>query len=382
MPYFDHAATSFPKPPGVLEAVRRCLESEGGNPGRSTHDGALAAAETVFEAREAVASLFGLKNPLRVLFSANATSALNLAIQGLAESGRHFITTGMEHHSVMRPLTELREQGRLTFEMVSCPGGALDLAAFEAALKKKPSVAVVNHASNVFGTAQDLGAIGELCRRHGAMLLVDASQSAGVLPIEMNRDGISLLAFAGHKGLMGPTGTGGLALSDRFDEATLKPLVYGGTGSHSASTRQPSVLPDRFESGTQNLPGLAGLAAGCAFVRDYPGGPEALGLHERALASYFHRQATEKLPLFRGYVREEALSTGVLSFNLEGISPERLAAYLGQQGIACRAGLHCAAVAHQSLGTYPRGTVRFSFGAFNTKDEIDLAIDVLGKPIP
>jgi selenocysteine lyase/cysteine desulfurase len=198
----------------------------------------------------------------------------------------------------------------------------------------------------------------------------------------MERDGISLVAFAGHKGLLGPTGTGGLAPSDRFDESTLKPLVYGGTGSHSASTHQPTVLPDRFESGTQNLPGLAGLAAGCAFVRDYPGGPEALGLHERALASYFHRQATEKLPLFRAYVREEALSTGVLSFNLEGVSPDRVAAYLAQHGIACRAGLHCAAVAHQSLSTYPQGTVRFSFGAFNTKDEIDLAIDVLGKRIP
>ena len=371
--YFDNPATSFPKPESVIQAMMDYMNRIGGNPGRSGHRMSLEAGEAVFSCRLALAQFFGLKNPMHAIFSSNATDALNLAIQGLAKKGDHVITTSMEHNSTIRPLRELEKQGQIQVHILPCSiDGTLSLEELERSIDERTRMVVVNHASNVFGTVQPIAKIGEICKARGIPLIADCAQSAGILPLNMAKDNISLLAFSGHKALYGPTGIGGLLIADDFPYKKIRPLKFGGTGSLSDQIEQPDFLPDCFESGTLNVAGIMGLQAGISFLNQQ--GFSSIMMHKADLVSYFLKKAN-KLPGFISYVPESAIKTGVISFNLKDQSCSEVANILSEEyDIMCRQGLHCAPLAHKTLGTFPHGTIRFGFSLFNTKEECDIAI--------
>lgn len=371
--YLDNPATSWPKPPGVAAAMTRFLEEIGANPGRSGHRLSVEAARTVHEARRAVAELVGGPDPLRIVFGANATDALNLALFGLLRPGDHVVTSGMEHNSVMRPLRVLERDG-VGLTVVRCAAdGSLDPDDVAAAFGPRTRMVVLNHASNVSGTLQPVGAVGRLARERGALLLVDAAQSAGAVPIDVHSDAIDLLAFTGHKSLYGPMGTGGLVVGERVDAGRLRPLRYGGTGSRSEREEQPEFLPDRLESGTPNAVGLAGLAAGVRWVLAQ--GVARLREREEALME----QLLTGLAGIPGVTllgpSGARRRTATVSFCVEGLSPSEVGMRLDEEhAILSRVGLHCAPAAHRTLGTFPAGAVRFGLGAFTTAEEVSRAV--------
>ncbi len=378
MIYLDHAATSWPKPPAVLAAMQNFFERAGGNPGRSGHRLSIEAGRIVYETREALAQFFGVSDPQRVIFTWNATHALNLAMQGLLQPGDRVVAGGMEHNAVMRPLRELEKAGVLVEIVPADAEGRLDPAGFAAALKAKTHLVVVNHASNVTGTITPVAEIAALAREAGAVMLVDAAQSAGALPIDMTVMGIDLLAFTGHKGLQGPTGTGGLLLADGFDHSQLRPLVRGGTGSRSEFEIQPDDLPDRFESGTPNGAGIAGLGAGLAWIKDF--GLLALREHEVDLTARL-REGLGNLPDLRLFGPADAgETTGITSFTLPGKRVSEVGYCLDEEfEVLCRVGLHCAPAAHRSIGSFPEGTVRLAVGPLTTRADIDHTILAVGR---
>ena len=377
--YFDNAATSFPKPRSVIDGVVDYITNVGGNPGRSGHRLAVEAGQIVFNARQMVADLAGVANPMHVIFCANATEAINLAILGSYKPGDHVITSSMEHNSTIRPLKHLEIEQKISLSIARCSTqGLLDPEKIKLLIKPETRMVVLNHASNVTGTVQPLRDIGFFCRQRSITFIVDAAQSFGIIPLNMKADGIDLLAFSGHKGLYGPTGTGGLVLADDFYAARLRPLKFGGTGSASDKTEQPAFLPDRFESGTQNVAGLSGLSAGIAHVIAQPDGIEGIYRHKKELTACFLRRATNEIEGFTGCVPSAMIETGVVSFNLEGLDPSHVVQQLDERwSIMSRAGLHCAPLAHATIGTFPRGAIRFSFGIFNTSNEVDTAIEAL-----
>ncbi|HOX25305.1 MAG TPA: aminotransferase class V-fold PLP-dependent enzyme [Candidatus Krumholzibacteria bacterium] len=379
MVYLDNAATSWPKPPGVVAAMVHYLEAVGANPGRSGHHRSAEAGRIVLAARRAVAALCGVQSPMRVLLGPNATWALNQAIAGLLQDGDHVVTTSFEHNSVLRPLTALAGAGTITLTVV--PGsadGRVDPDAVAAAITARTALVVVNHASNVCGAVQPVAEIGHRCRERAVPLLVDAAQSAGAVPLDLTRQGIALCAVAGHKGLLGPTGTGALVLADDFEPDRLRPLLLGGTGSRSDSLEQPAVLPDRFESGTLNVAGLAGLAASVEWLLGEGGGPEAIGRREAGLRAEFVALAEATVPGFQLVGPRGGDLTGVVSFRVAGQSVSDLAQRLDDEhGVLGRSGLHCAPAAHRALGTFPAGTLRFAFGAFNTGEQVEAAVAAL-----
>lgn len=378
MIYLDNAATSWPKPPGVAEAMTRFLTGVGANPGRSGHRLSVEAERVVYAAREAVAELFGAPDPLRVAFGLNVTEALNLALRGLLRPGDHVITGSMEHNSVMRPLRALERQG-VALTVVRCsPQGVLDPREVEAAIRPNTRLIVLNHASNVIGTLLPVAEVGQIARRHGLLLLVDTAQSGGTYPIDMQRDAIDLLAFTGHKGLLGPTGTGGLIVGERVDLQQFEPLKRGGTGSHSEFEEQPDFMPDRFESGTPNAVGLAGLAAGVRWVLGQ--GVERIRAHEVNLTQRLI-DGLGQIPGVTVYGTHDAgQQTATVSFNIAALEPSEVGLRLDEEfAIMCRVGLHCAPAAHRTMGTFPVGTVRFGLGAFNTADEVDRAVQAVAQ---
>lgn len=371
--YFDNAASSWPKPVAVTEAVVECFREAGGNPGRSGHRLSIAAARTVALAREALAALFNADDPSRIVFTHNATHALNLALYGVLHAGDHVVTTSLEHNSVMRPLRHLATIG-IELTVVACgPDGTLDEDDVRRAFRSNTRLLVMTHASNVAGSVLPIRRLAALAREHEALSLVDAAQTAGAAPIDVRQDGVDLLAFTGHKALLGPTGTGGLYIRD---EVALTPLLRGGTGSESASEIQPEFLPDAHESGTVNVAGIAGLGAGVRFISDI--GVEAVQAHELALATRF-RAAGVQIPGITVYGPADAAhQCGVVSFNIAGATPSEVGLLLDESfGIMARTGLHCAPSAHRTLGTFPDGTVRFSFGWFNTAEEVDTSLAAL-----
>jgi cysteine desulfurase/selenocysteine lyase len=381
--YFDNAATSWPKPPGVAEAMVHFLEEVGANPGRAAHRLAVEAGRIVYGAREAVAELFHAPDPLRIVFCPNVTEALNLALRGLLRPGDHVVTSAMEHNAVMRPLRALesgpeRGSGGVEVTVVQCsPEGLLDPAAVEAAIRPDTALVALNHASNVVGTLLPVAQVGAICR-HGPLLLVDAAQTGGAYPIDVQAEGIDLLAFTGHKALGGPMGTGGLILGERVDERQMEPLVRGGTGSNSEREVQPDFLPDMFESGTPNAVGLAGLAAGVRWV--LARGVDAIRAHEVALT----RQLIGGLRAIPGVTvygtLDAELQTATVSFNVAGMAPSEVGLRLDDEyGILCRVGLHCAPAAHRTLGTFPDGTVRFGLSGFDTSEEVEAALAAVEK---
>jgi cysteine desulfurase family protein len=377
MIYFDHAATSWPKPDPVPAAMERFLREHGANPGRSGHALSIQAGRVVYEARERVARLVGLDDPLAVVFTKNATEALNLALLGLLEPGDHVITSVMQHNSVLRPLSHLEGRGVSVTRLACAADGTLDPDDVARALSSRTRLIVLSHASNVVGTLCPPDAIGRLAREHGVLFCLDAAQTAGAIPIDLGAMNVDLLAFTGHKSLCGPQGTGGLCLGERA-RGRLRPLVYGGTGSASDSDVQPDFLPDCFEAGTLNAVGLAGLAAGLEFVEARS--LEVLRQHERALTARL-LEGLQDVPGVRVFgPRDADRQTAVVSFNLQGHSCSEVASALEERAeVCCRAGLHCAPLAHRQLGTFPEGTVRFSLGPFNHDAEIATALAALGE---
>lgn len=382
MIYLDNAATSFPKPEPVHQAIEGLSRAGAGNPGRGMHRFAQSSEEAIREARRAVARLFGAPNPERVIFTLNATDALNMAIKGVLGPGDHAVTTDLEHNSVSRPLEGLAARGVITVTRVrSDDAGRIDPEAVRAAMTPKTRLVAMTHASNVLGIAQDLGAIAGVVHAGGARLLVDASQSAGVLPLDVEAVPIDLLAFTGHKALLGPMGTGGLVVREGVD---LTAWREGGTGGDSSSPVQPEIFPHFLEGGTPNAVGLAGLGAGVRWVLDK--GPESIAAHERALASRFARAIGGSPRVTIAACPEEGMPArgegaatvrsdiGLVSFTVAGYQPAEVAAVLDETfGIAVRAGLHCAPYIHRRRGLFPGGTVRASAGPFTTPGEIDEA---------
>lgn len=375
MIYFDSAATSWPKPPQVWQAMEHCIKYVGANPGRSGHQMAVKAGRLVDEARELLSLLFNIANPDRIVFTLNATESLNLAIKGLFKTGDHVITSSMEHNSVTRPLHVLQEKGLEVTKVHCSDEGAIKVEDIEKALKPNTAAIVITHASNVTGTLMPLAEIGRLAKRKMLKLIVDAAQTAGVFNIDVSFMNIHLLAFPGHKGLYGPTGTGGLYIAEGLELTTLK---EGGTGSMSHIPGQPGILPERYESGTLNSVGISGLAAGLKFIRDE--GSEKIRQHEMGLTGRFLKGA-EKIKDLKVYGPLELYERApVVSFSLEGKNSGQVGSMLDQQyNIACRAGLHCAPDAHRTLGTFDKKLVRFSFSYFNKEEEVDFAIRSLAE---
>jgi cysteine desulfurase family protein len=374
MPYFDNAATTFPKPEAVYQAMDTFLRASAGNPGRGVHRMALAAHEVIDETRELLAGLFGASDPARVVFAANTTDALNTAIHGLGlQPGDHVITSSMEHNSVVRPLVALAQRG-VDVTRVPCEkDGTLDPARVFAAMGPATRLVALTHASNVTGTILPIAEIGEGVRERGALFLVDAAQTAGVLPIDVQAMHIDLLAFPGHKELLGPPGTGGLIVGER---ARLTPMRQGGTGTRSQEEEQPNGFPEGFETGTLNSVGVAGLGAGVRFVIDT--GLEQIRAHQKAVVG----RLAEGLAAVPGLTlygpRDAERQVGVVSVNLDGWEPTDLGVALDQDfDIAVRTGLHCAPLAHRTIGTFPTGTVRLSPGYFTTLDDVDWVISAL-----
>jgi len=373
MIYLDNAATSWPKPPGVAEAMVAFLEQVGANPGRAAHRLAIESGRIVYGAREAVAEVFHSANPLRVTFAANVTEALNTALRGFLHPGDHVVTSSMEHNSVMRPLRALERQG-VALTVVRCsPEGVLDPGDIASALRPNTAMIVLNHASNVVGTLLPVLEVGRIARAHDALLLVDAAQTGGAYPVDMEADGIDLLAFTGHKSLYGPMGTGGLIFGSRMDPARIEPLKRGGTGSRSELEEQPGFLPDRFESGTLNVVGLAGLEAGIRWVLAQ--GVEAIRQHEQALTQQLidGLLSIQRVAVYG--TRDSRQQVACVSFDVDGLDPSDVARRLDDEhDVLCRSGLHCAPAAHRTIGTFPRGSVRFGLGAMNTSEQITRAI--------
>lgn len=375
MIYLDNAATTFPKPTSVYQNVMRAMKKYGANPGRGSHAMAIEGAKVIYETRELLAELFNLDDPLNVILTFNATDGLNLAIKGLLKSGDHVITTSMEHNSVLRPIMELEKIG-VENTIVSCQkDGKVKSEDIENAIKSNTKLIVTTHVSNLTGTIQPIEQIGKICKKHNITYLVDAAQSAGVLDIDVKKYNIDFLAVPGHKGLLGPQGTGALLINSDIEMHQLK---EGGTGSESSNLHQPNFYPDKFEAGTPNLPGIAGLNAGIKYIKSR--GTKSIYSHEKNLLDLFINEM-KKNPKIEIYGSDSIDDRcGVVPINIINIDSSEVAYLLDTKyNIAVRPGLHCAPLAHKTIGTDKIGAVRFSVGPFSKKAEIFAAVKALNE---
>ena len=373
--YFDNASTSFPKADGVAEAVYRFIKDCGCNINRGGYDEAYQAEEIVLRTRQQLTELFHGPDCRNVVFTRNITESLNVLLKGFLKAGDHVLVSAMEHNAVMRPLTQLTEQG-VSFDRIPCGAdGTLDVSAMDRLLRENTRAVVMLHASNVCGTLMPIETVGAFCHAHGLRFILDTAQTAGVFPIDMEAMHIDALAFTGHKGLLGPQGIGGFLLQPDM-VPLLQPLIAGGTGSISHEEQMPSFMPDRFEAGTMNLPGIMGLhAALCWLERETI---DAVRSHELELTERFLSGALD-IPCLRVVGRRDISGrAGVVSVVPENADPALVADALGREyGIMVRVGLHCAPNAHKTLGTFPTGTIRFSFGRWNTPQQVDTALSAL-----
>jgi cysteine desulfurase family protein len=369
--YLDCAATGALKPPSVKEAVANFLENVGASPGRSAHRLAVESGRIVFDCREAVAQLLGAPDSSSVVFTLNATHALNLAFLGLLREGDRVVTTSMEHNSVMRPLKYLQAQGTIQLDVVECaPDGRIDPARLKASVTPGTRMVAVIHASNVLGTLLPVPEISQIAHEAGAVLLLDAAQTAGVYPVNVEKLGVDILACAGHKGLLGPHGTGILYVREGLE---IEAVLRGGTGSESGLTEQPDFMPDKLECGTHNAAGIAGLKAGVEFILAET--VEKIREHEINLAGKMLEGLAEIDAVAIYGTRDPQKQTATVSFNIKGMEPSDIGHKLDREyDIAVRVGLHCAPIAHQTMGTYPRGAVRASAGYLNKEEDIDALI--------
>ena len=375
MIYLDNAATTLRKPPQVISAVVEAMQTLG-NAARGAHENSLQASRMIYDTRCALARLFGFSHPERVIFTANATESLNLALNGLFSPGDHVITTDLEHNSVLRPLYRLENRGIITLDFVPADRlGNPDYSAFEDLIRPNTRAIVTTHASNLTGNLVDLARVSAIAKSHGLLLVVDASQTAGSIPISMEQLRIDLLCFTGHKGLMGPQGTGGLCVSPGV---TLRPWKVGGSGVHSYSRSQPEDYPTCLEAGTLNGHGIAGLSAAVDFLLET--GLDAIARRERELTFRFYR-GVKDIPGVTVYGDfSQPQRAAIVALNLENEDSGQVAdALMEDFGIAVRSGAHCPPRMHQALGTRNQGAVRFSFSWFTTEAEIDAAVAALAQ---
>lgn len=369
--YFDNAASSWPKPPAVIEAMNQCMVEYAANPGRGSHRMAVKASRALFETRKNIAKLFGIKNPNDIAFALNTTAALNLAIKGFVQTGDHVICTAVEHNSVRRPLEYLKSTKAIEITYLNSDSqGNIDIQQLKQSIRSNTKLMVVNHSSNLLGSILPIDLINDVISKHGIKLLVDAAQTAGTIPIDVNGMGIHMLAFPGHKGLLGPQGTGGLYI---HPDIHLEPLLHGGTGSQSEEVDQPSIRPDRYEAGTQNTVGIAGLNEGVKFVLNET--VEKIHNKERDLVQRLMEGLIElkKVQILGPSPGEDR--TGIVSFNVNNADSSEVAFILDQSfQIAVRSGYHCTPLAHQTAGTLQTGAIRASVGYFTTVDEVDYFI--------
>ena len=380
--YLDQASTSFPKAPGVAQAMMDYLTMNGSNVNRGCYSSAYSAEEVIYETRQLLAELFHFSRCKNVIFTPNITTSLNFILKGLLKPGNHILVSAMEHNAVMRPIVQLAACG-ISFDRIPCrKDGSMLLEQVEPLIRPETKAIVTLHASNVCGTRMPLTALGEICQRHHLYFIVDSAQTAGIVPIDMTASHIDALAFTGHKGLRGPQGTGGFLVTEELAEQ-MEPLISGGTGSVSHTEEIPDFLPDRFEPGTPNMPGIYGLHKALLFLK-IKNHMQTSYEKEEALTSYFLQQLfalddTEKHIRIIGK-KDLTDRNAVVSIQTPEMDMAQVARQLDSEyGIMTRVGLHCAPNAHKTLGTYPAGTIRFSFGPENTQEELDAAIYGLKK---
>ena len=375
--YLDNASTTFPKPKIVVDSIYNYLVNVGGNANRSIYSNSLESSRQLLLTREKIATFFNFNKSENVIFTNNITSSLNYLIRGLAKPGDHFITSSMEHNSVLRPLTDCKNNLNIELDIVNADNkGFININDIKNSIKSNTKAVVISHASNVVGSIQNLEEIGEICASHNILFIVDTAQSAGVLNIDINKIKANAIAFTGHKSLLGPQGIGGFIIDDKCNELC-NSIISGGTGSLSHSLEQPNFLPDKFESGTLNMPGIIGLSSGIDYINE-------LGLdYINEQNKYLRNHLIEGLLNIDGInVYGDLTSkhaTTCVSFNYKDVDPSEVAFFLDENGIKSRAGLHCAPLAHKSINTYPQGTVRLSVGHSNTKEELDYTLSVLNK---
>ena len=372
MIYFDNAATTLQKPACVVQAVTEAMCSLG-NSGRGVHSGALSAARIIYETRMALADLFGAESPERIAFTANSTQALNIAIKGVLKPGDHVIATALEHNSVLRPLYEMEEQGTELTILSADRMGSIRYEDFEKALRPNTRAVVTTHGSNLTGNLLDIGRIGAFARKHGLIYIVDASQTAGVFDIDVRRMHIDILCFTGHKGLLGPQGTGGLYVREGI---TVRPLLSGGSGVQTYLKKHPPQMPTALESGTLNGHGIAGLGAALRYIQET--GLPAIRQKEQELMWAFYTQVRQipGITVYGDFSSSDRCA--IVSLNVRDYDSGEVSDALSEEyGIATRPGAHCAPLMHKALGTVEQGAVRFSFSHYNTKEEIEIAVSAL-----
>jgi len=375
--YFDNAATSWPKPTCMIEAMIDFNSNIGANPGRSAHRLSIEAARILFNTRELLASLIGAKDPDNIIFTRNATEGLNILIHGLLKPGDHVITTSMEHNSVMRPLRSKEKEGVEITTIKCSPEGELDPKDILKAIKKNTTLIITTHASNVIGTLMPIEEIAKIASERDIIYCVDGAQTVGSVDIKVKEQLIDILVFTGHKSLYGPQGTGGIYLKKGL-EKRIKPLEQGGTGSRSEYEEHPDFMPDRFESGTPNTIGIAGLGASIDYITGL--GIENIRKKEMQLTRLFLDGITYIKGIKVYGVKDVNKKIPVVSFNIKDMTPSDISYMLDREfNIMSRPGLHCAPSAHRTIGSFPEGTVRFGFGMFNTEEEIKIAIEAIEK---
>ncbi len=375
MIYLDNAATTYPKPKTVYQSVMRAMTEYGANPGRGSHAMAIEGARVIYETRELMAQLFNLDDPMKVIFTFNATDGLNQAIKGVLNSGDHVITTSMEHNSVLRPIKEMEKYGVENTIVQCAKDGRVKVEDIEASVRSNTKLVVTTHVSNLTGTIMPIEEIGQMCKNKNILYLVDGSQSAGVMEIDMNKFNIDLLAVPGHKGLLGPQGTGALLINC---EADIKQLKEGGTGSESSSMLQPNFYPDKLEAGTHNLPGIAGLNAGLKYILNK--GTKSIYSHEKNLLDIFLNELKKNAKIEIYGPEDIDYRCGVVPINILDMDSSEVAYRLDTEyNIAVRPGLHCAPLAHKTIGTEKLGAVRFGIGPFNKRTDIMAAVKALNE---
>ena len=375
--YLDNASTSFPKAPTVATAMSDYITNRGININRGSYALAYDVEDIIYTTRQRLNTLFNGHDPSHVIFTQNVTMSLNMVIKGLLKAGDHVLVSSMEHNAVMRPLTQLLNKG-ITFDIIPCDKrGSIQLESMDSLIRPNTVAMIINHASNVCGTIQPLESIGSICKDHNLQFIVDAAQTAGVIPIDVKACHIDALCFTGHKGLLGPQGIGGIILTKEMAQ-TLTPLIAGGTGSFSHLETMPPHMPDAFEAGTLNLPGIIGLNEGLSYIESQ--GMENIHNHELALTQAF-LEGLQSIDVVNIIGKQDIQDrTAIVSITIDSMDPASIAYELeSAYHIMTRVGLHCAPRAHQTLGTYPEGTVRFSFGYTNTHEDVESALSALHR---
>lgn len=373
--YFDNAATSFPKPNSVINAVTAYMKNIGANPGRGGYKTAIEADKIIYSCRESIMNFYNFDKFDNVIFTPNITFSINILLKSIVKDGWHIITTSMDHNSVLRPLSSFKN---IEVSILPCDkNGFLNIDTLKNSIRPDTKLLIMSHASNIIGSIQPIYEIGRLCHEKNIYFIIDTAQTSGVIPIDFYKLNLSALAFTGHKGLLGPSGTGGFLISDKLNSVA-DPVIEGGTGSLSESIVQPNFLPDKFESGTMNAAGIAGLSEGIKHINKI--GLKAIKEKEDELTKKFLEGLTSIKDIIIYGSLDVSKRTSTISINSKKVAPFEFAYRLDKEfDIMVRCGLHCAPLAHKTIGSFPDGTVRFSFGIFNTLSEIDYALNAINK---